>query len=257
MTQPYDDKFYKTVQAGARRSAHHLLPIVFKLVKPDSVVDVGCGDGTWLSVVQDLGISDIWGLDGDYVDRKTLQIPDHYFQSLDLSQPFSLPRRFDLALSLEVAEHLPKASATRFITSLVSVADVVLFSAAIPFQGGVHHVNEQWQGYWAAHFEQHGYVALDCVRAAIWENAEVDWWYAQNTLLYVNRRILISRPELRSACENRTAGPYSIVHPKKYLATADLGQIALRKVATAFPAMLSTAVKRTLQKPARPKLPNP
>ena len=257
MTQPYDDTFFKTVHDGARRSAHQLLPVVFDLVKPGSVVDVGCGDGTWLSVVRALGVADIWGVDGDYVDRKSLKMPEDRFQSLDLAIPFSLPRRFDLAVSLEVAEHLPEASAAGFVESLVGLADVVLFSAAIPLQGGVHHVNEQWQDYWAKHFAQHGYDPVDCVRAALWENNEVDWWYAQNTLLYVNRTVLASRPELRSACGRIPAGPLSIVHPKKYLAHADLGKIALRKVATAFPAMLSTAVKRTLHPSTPPKTGNP
>ena len=247
MSQPYDDKFYTSVQAGARQSARHLLPIIFELVMPNSVVDVGCGDGTWLSIVQDLGIADFLGVDGDYVDRKSLQIAADRFQPLDLAKPFSLPRRYDLAISLEVAEHLPEVAAAGFIQSLVRLADVVLFSAAIPFQGGVNHLNEQWQDYWAQHFAQHGYVPLDCVRTAIWGNNEVNWWYAQNTLLYVNRTILSARPKLKSICDQPAPGPLSIVHPKKFLSHADLGKIALRKVGTAFPAMLATAVKRTLK----------
>ena len=247
MTQPYDETFFETLQDGARRSARHLLPVIFKLVKPHSVVDVGCGDGTWLSVARELGASDIFGVDGDYVDRKKLQVSENRFQALDLTKPFTLNRRFDMAMSLEVAEHLPPASAAGFIKSLVGLADVVLFSAAIPLQGGVQHVNEQWQDYWARLFEQNGFVTVDCVREEIWANDEVNWWYSQNTLLYVNRAILVSRPELKSEFEKTARGRISIVHPKKYLATADLGKIALRKVAAALPEMLSTALKRTLK----------
>lgn len=253
MTQPYDEKFFTILRDGARRSARHLLPIVFKLVKPDSVVDVGCGDGTWLSVVRELGAADIWGLDGDYVDRKTLQVPQDRFQALDLTMPFSLQRRFDLAISLEVGEHLPEASAAGFVRSLVGLADIVLFSAAIPWQGGVQHINEQWQDYWARLFELNGYVALDSVREGIWENDEVHWWYSQNTLLYAKREVVEARQELKAEFDKTARGRLAIVHPKKYLATADLGQVPLRKVAAAFPAMLATAVQRALNRSVYPK----
>lgn len=249
MTQPYDETFFHALREGARRSAHRVLPIVFDLAKPASVVDVGCGDGTWLSVVANLGVTDTWGLDGDYVDRGTLQFPRERFQSVDLTRPFALQRRFDLAISLEVAEHLPSTSAAGFVQSLVGLADIVLFSAAIPFQGGVHHINERWQDYWASLFEANGYCALDAVRGGIWESEEVNWWYAQNTLLYAKREILDARPELMVEYQKTARGCLSIVHPKKYLATADLRLIPLRKILQALPAMVAAAARRTLNIP--------
>ena len=62
----------------------------------------------------------------------------------DLAQPLQIDRRFDLALSLEVAEHLPPECGSEFVQTLTDLSSVILFSAAIPFQGGTDHLNEQW-----------------------------------------------------------------------------------------------------------------
>src|SRR6266566_4538069 len=154
----YTRDFFAEVEGPtAVRSAEALVPVVLSLLRPQSVVDVGCGTGEFLSVFASRGIIDILGIDGDYIDRSLLAIPDVQFLPLDITQPISLSRTFDLALCLEVAEHLEAKFADRLIASLVRLAPVILFSAAIPKQGGFHHVNEQWPDYWAAFFEKHGY----------------------------------------------------------------------------------------------------
>ena len=141
---PYTDHFFKDLHDGSDRSAREIIPLVFELIRPRSVIDVGCGSGTWLAVCQEFGVEDILGVDGDYVDEKILTIPKSRFSPRDLRKPFQIGRRFDLVLSLEVAEHLPAESAGSFIDSLTAHGDVVLFSAAIPHQGGMRHLNEQW-----------------------------------------------------------------------------------------------------------------
>jgi hypothetical protein len=83
-----------------------------------------------------------------------------------------------------VAEHLPEDSAKSFVAALVGAAPVILFSVAIPNQGGTHHVNERWQSYWAALFAEHGYIALDCVRPAVFGDQRVELWYRQNILMF-------------------------------------------------------------------------
>jgi Methyltransferase domain len=148
-------------------------------------VDVGCGRKTWLSVFAEHGIADAVGMDGDYVDRRTLLIPPDRFVAHDLTTPLRLHRTFDLVVSLEVAEHLPVACAGEFVASLTSLGSAVLFPAAVPGQGGTHHVNERWQDYWAALFAQRGYGVVDCVRWTAWARHDVEPWYEQNTLLYV------------------------------------------------------------------------
>jgi hypothetical protein len=149
------------------------------------------------------------------VDRTLLQIPQERFLPHDLTLPIHLERRFDLVLCLEVAEHLPADFAPTLIDSLVSLGPVILFSAAIPFQGNTHHVNEQWPEYWARHFSTKKYVPVDYVRRQIWQLHDVD--YAQNILLFVERGYLNSNSLLLQEAENTPPTPLSLVHPVKYL----------------------------------------
>jgi hypothetical protein len=186
-------------------------------IQPSNAIDVGCGIGTWLAVLAELGVPEVWGIDGDYVDRTLLQIPRERFLPHDLTTPIDLKRRFDLVLCLEVAEHLPANSAPTLIDSLVSLGPVIVFSAAVPYQGGTHHVNEQWPEYWACHFSAKGYVPVDCVRRQIWQLHDVEWYYAQNILLYVERGYLNSNSFLQQEAENTPPTPLSLVHPVKYL----------------------------------------
>ena len=143
----YNRGFYMGQSAGSLESARQIVPIVLHLIRPKKVVDVGCGLGTWLSVFAEAGITDYLGVDGSYVPADMLLIPRDRFLAHDLTQPLQLPDRYDLAVSLEVAEHLPASCAEAFVESLTNLAPVVFFSAAVPFQGGTTHVNEQWPEY--------------------------------------------------------------------------------------------------------------
>ena len=151
-----------------------------------SVVDVGCGRGTWLSIWMELGVADVVGLDGDYVDRGKLAIPAEAFRVADLSREWAVGRRFDLAQSLEVAEHLPESAAQSMVRQLCGLADVVLFSAARPGQGGEMHVNEQEPEYWAALFAENGFAMFDWLRPALAKDRQVEPWYRYNSFLYAN-----------------------------------------------------------------------
>jgi SAM-dependent methyltransferase len=218
----YDRAFFDRHRDGARRSAAVVVPIVLDhLRQARSVLDVGCGRGTWLSVFRGHGLTDVHGVDGDYVDRQDLEIPANCFTAIDLVQPFALGRRFDLVVCLEVAEHLPAAAAETLVESLTTHGPVVLFSAAIPFQGGDGHVNEQWPDYWTARFNSRRYSAVDCLRARIWNDDHVDWWYAQNMLLFVDQARLHEYPALEQAAARQPSPPLNLVHPRKYLELID------------------------------------
>jgi SAM-dependent methyltransferase len=216
-SEHYTRSFYERLRNGATRSAEVIAPLVLQFVSVRSVVDVGCGDGSWLAIFRKLGVNDIQGIDGDYVDPDLLQIPRDRFQSFDLTKPFSLGRTFDLAVSLEVGEHLPLETAIFFVESLTRLAPLVLFSAAIPFQGGDHHINEQWPDKWAELFKQHGYVPVDFIRKRVWEDESVEWWYAQNTLLFVRAGLLDSNTQLKAEFERTNSDQLRLVHPRQYL----------------------------------------
>jgi SAM-dependent methyltransferase len=215
----YTRDFYQLIGEGTRTSAREIIPLLLDLLQPilpKSVVDVGCGTGSWLAAFHKLGIADCLGIDGDYVDRTILQIPLNQFQSADLKQPLQINRKFDLAISLEVAEHLPATCAENFVNSLTQLAPVILFSAAIPFQGGVEHVNEQWPQYWVYYFQKNGYAVIDCLRKKIWNNDKVEPWYAQNILIFVKQEYLSGYPRLVNEYQNTDLNQLAIVHPKIY-----------------------------------------
>jgi SAM-dependent methyltransferase len=212
----YPPEFYIQQQEGSLRSARRVLPHLLELAAPRSIIDVGCGIGTWLKAAEELGVHDLAGLDGAYVDRSLLQIPHQQFTAIDLTQPFRMERTFDVALSLEVAEHLPEASAESFVESLTRLAPVILFSAAIPHQMGAHHINEQWQTWWVDRFARAGFIAVDCMRWRVWDDPDVEWWYAQNMLLMAREDYLRASPVLQQE-RDKAAMPYAVVHPRAYL----------------------------------------
>ncbi|MBV9463554.1 MAG: methyltransferase domain-containing protein [Verrucomicrobiae bacterium] len=219
MGTAYSPSFFQN-RDDALRSARAAVPAILECVRPASVVDVGCGVGSWLKAFQENGVGDFLGIDGDYVDPDWLAIPREKFQAADLSKPLPLPRAFDLVLSLEVAEHLPTSAADTFVDSLVGLGPVILFSAAIPLQGGNAHVNEQWQDYWAAKFEGRGYVVVDALREKLWSQSEVNYFYAQNALFYVRSERLKDYPVLSAAREKTRRSQLNVVHPKQFLASA-------------------------------------
>lgn len=210
---PYTRDFYLGQQGGSYASASVVVPIVKQIFAPKSVCDVGCGVGTWLKAWNDNGIFNICGLDGEYVDRSQLMIDERDFRCHDLRKPLPLGVKYDLAMSLEVAEHLPPDRSESFIAELTSLAPVVIFSAAIPEQGGTDHINERWQSCWAKLFENRGFTPLDVIRPAIWENDAVERWYRQNTIAYCQNDVVAEY----SSRSGRQKLPLSIVHPKQYI----------------------------------------
>ena len=226
-TNPYDQAFYADVSRMARDSAKAIVPIVVELVQPTSVIDVGCGTGTWLTAFVEQGVTTYLGIDGDYVPRDALSIDASHFVAADLRRPVSVGHTtYDLAVSLEVAEHLPEEAGDVFVDSLTRLAPVVLFSAAIPGQGGVDHINERWQDYWAERFALRRFVPLDAIRPRVWDNEKVAWFYAQNTLLYAHEDAVAASDRLRKEVESRERLLLNVVHPRPYLA---LGEEADRR----------------------------
>jgi len=182
----YSGDFYSYIDAGSRRSAHVVVGLVRPEMRIESLLDVGAGHGAWAAEWMAAGVTDVLAVDGDYVRRDQLAIPASKFFAHDLSTPLDLKRRFDLVQSLEVAEHLPADKADLFVDNLVGHGDIILFSAAVPHQGGEHHVNEQPPEYWRNRFASRGYAAFDFLRPRLTGRSEVMPWYRFNSYLYAN-----------------------------------------------------------------------
>lgn len=226
----YNDLHSKQLSSEERQneiSSRMILTILFRYMKPLSVLDVGCGLGTWLKVASEMGVPGIYGIDGPWLDISQLRIPASMTEKRDLETPFDLGRRFDLAICLEVAEHLFEKSAAEFVGTLTRHAPVVLFSAAIPGQGGHHHVNERFLPYWAELFRHRRYRPLDIIRSEIWDYPEVHWWLRQNAVLFVHEDMIGTNDKFREAFA-KPRGPLSLVHPEVYSRFVDSSNGLLR-----------------------------
>jgi hypothetical protein len=219
--ESYSQEFYANRYANTVHSAQTVLGILLeRLPAVRSAVDIGCGVGTWLSVLRDQGVEEVQGVDGSWVDQNLLAIPRECFKQVDLSSSaIELPRRYDLAISLEVAEHLPPARAGEFVSSLAAMSDYVLFSAATPLQGGVNHFNEQWQHYWVDLFDARGYVVHDFIRQRIWNDARMPFWYRQN-ILFFSTREKANTVRVDAARADVPPMPLDVVHPDLFLRRA-------------------------------------
>lgn len=217
----YDEDFYSQQYEGSLKSAREILCEIKKIFPQiQSVVDVGCGVGTWLKAWKEINENmTILGLDGNKVTQSYSFLKSNEYQQVDLTDNVSSIIKnlnlggggYDLVQSLEVAEHLDKQYSKNFVTLLTSLSKIILFSAAIPYQGGVHHVNEQPPKYWADLFMDHDYFCFDILRDCLWNNTNIDYWYRQNILLFIHKDKI---DELENLSFTPTKHPRYLIAPE-------------------------------------------
>lgn len=156
--------YIHTVNVHNTDAAHEVLPTVLDKFTVGSIVDFGSGLCTWLKVAKELGVREVQGIDGDWVDVKKIVIPLEQFMTENLTDEISLGPKFDLAICLEVAEHLPPDCANTLVDNIVRHSDLVLWSAAIEGQGGQNHLNERNPSYWDDLFRRRGFYCEDSLR---------------------------------------------------------------------------------------------
>jgi len=210
----YNDNFHKIHFRDSLNSAKEIVPLFLSYFKPQSVLDVGCGLGTWLSVFKENNC-DIFGIDGDYVQKKDLIIDQDEFKDCDLNLRFDLQKKFDLVTSLEVAEHILAVNAKIFIDSLCHHGDIILFSAAIPGQEGTLHYNEQLNDYWVKLFSENNFECIDFLRHEIWNNNKISWWYRQNILIFI-KKSEIHNPVYESITTQKGEFRNTYIHPELF-----------------------------------------
>jgi SAM-dependent methyltransferase len=248
----YTASVYRFIHETSTPSARQLVPLVMDLVRPRSVVDFGCGTGDWLAVFREHGVGRVLGIDGDWVDRTLLSIPQGDFRVADLGQPVELDQSFECALCLEVMEHIPKDREDVLLDSLTRAAPVVLFSSPIPYQRGVgpDPKNCEWPIYWAKKFAARGYLSIDCLRTQVWEKEDVAWWFAQNVFVAVRKDSLPRFPSLRRESTTAGSGPRALVHPRCFESTMLLlrpENLPLASLLTMVPLALMRKVARRVR----------
>jgi SAM-dependent methyltransferase len=213
---------YKGLQATHAKEAVKRFQCNSKIVqrlaefyRPRSILDVGCSLGYFLEAAgEELDSPDVLGVDGPWTQPDALRFPPAFFRVADLGQPLDLGRRFDLVVSLEVAEHIEAGHSDIFIDSLTRHGDVVLFSAAIPGQGGTGHINEQHLSYWSEKFGRRGFRPVDLFREVFWSDGSMFPWFRQNLMLFTSDAFLTGADWAKTRVID--PGLTSIVHPTYY-----------------------------------------
>jgi SAM-dependent methyltransferase len=211
-TTNYNRVFFDKQAQDGVACASVVVPFLFRVVQPKSVVDFGCGPGAWLRAFKEAGAQRVLGIDGDYVSPESLLISPNEFRAEDLTTDFRIHERFDLSVCLEVGEHLPEFVAPSLVAKLTEAAPIVLFSAAIPGQKGTHHVNERWPTYWRSLFKRHGYHRLDFIRPLIWRNREIPFYYRQNLFLFCSQAAIDQSPVLQEEARQSDGADLELIH---------------------------------------------
>lgn len=162
---------------------NELVPLFYKYFKPGSVLDLGCGIGNFLYSFKTAGVTDVLGIDGPWSKNSLQMLSPNELLLQNLSEPINVSKKYDLAMSLEVAEHLEEIHADKIIADLTRFSDLIIFSAALPDQGGQNHLNEKWPSYWVEKFNAHDFVCFDAIRPLIWNNENIKFWYRQNIFI--------------------------------------------------------------------------
>ncbi|OCX70071.1 hypothetical protein A6M27_09980 [Acidithiobacillus thiooxidans] len=206
----YDNNFYVDESETATKSAHSIITYLLNELnhKPISVIDIGCGLGDFLQEFDKFDIKEMLGVDGNHVPINKLSIPEDKFMVHDLRTELKIEKKFELAICLEVAEHIEEKYANVLVKSITDASDLVLFSAAIPGQGGTNHVNEKWPEYWQKKFQEYDYIMLDYLREKLWNSRNIAWWYKQNIM------ILCKESRIKELIKSKYRKEIiSIVHP--------------------------------------------
>ncbi len=188
----YDDEFFGVNQEEGLKFAEWFIPLLRRTFQLNSLIDVGCGTGHYLHACRQSGISDVFGMEGSPFAFKHLLVPDHLVVRHDLRKPFQFDRRWDLALSLEVAEHIDDVDTDNYVRILCNASDVVVITAAPLGQGGTRHVNEHSRSWWTEKFSGAGYrydaAATDKmilgIREAKAQQKFVASWFEPNIMVF-------------------------------------------------------------------------
>jgi len=183
----YDKYYYNDVDRFAIQSAVAIAESVMNEFRPANVVDVGCGTGALLTQFKKCHVSAL-GLERSAAAIKICGERNLEVFPFDLEAVSEYAGRADVAICLEVAEHLPERFADRLVKLLCDISDHVVFTAATPGQGGTDHLNEQPHEYWIEKFSRRGFNH-DVEISGAWRRA----WQARTASFYSDNIMVFNR----------------------------------------------------------------
>jgi cyclopropane fatty-acyl-phospholipid synthase-like methyltransferase len=186
----YDDAFYAELGPSAKTSAEVMARSLIAEFRPKTLVEFGCGAGALLAEFKTGGV-DVLGLEYSDAGLRLCKERQLNVRKFDLTRD-SIADRFEIAASIEVAEHLPAAFADRLVQVVSGAAPLVVFTAATPGQGGNEHVNEQPHEYWIEKFRNRDMEFDEAVSERIradWKTKDVIWWFHQNLMIFRSRSV--------------------------------------------------------------------
>lgn len=242
----YNNDFYLGRHDETTYAASQIVSIVTELFPGiSSAIDLGCGVGTFLLACKEAGAMEIKGVEGKWLQKENLRIPETDFEYCDLEKGIAPQKKYGLAICLEVAEHLSEEAGRNLVKSLCTLSDCVLFSAAIPRQGGIGHVNEAWQSHWASIFESFGFSPYDLVRKRIWSDPGIPFWYRQNIIIYSSLPNLPYHPSPKDQLD--------LVHPALYaIKCAESQSLNLRLISRTLAKLSKRIYRLSVQRRSSP-----
>lgn len=182
-----EDYYAKMARPAKRHDAESVINTLVGMYSPSSVIDFGCGVGLYLSFFQQKGIT-VQGVEGATKALNYSKIDKNLIEIHDLQKPYEPTEFYDLALCIEVAEHLPEEAADTLVDSLCKSTNTIFFTAATPGQGGTHHINEQPRQYWIEKFRDNNYKLdkkdMELIRKQV--NIKETNWVLENMFVFKN-----------------------------------------------------------------------
>lgn len=185
---PYNDRYYARHRAQYHDWEKRLAADFFARYQVGSVIDFGCGVGSYLDAAYDLGLSRIQGYEL-HLAAALPHVPVHlrpFLEARDVTEPIIVPP-FDCSWSVEVGEHLEPAGTSQFVDNIVAATSrLALLTCAPPGQRGTSHINLRPQKEW---------IAMLCFRGMTYlpEDVEVTKlrWKTLGAPPYILRNLMI------------------------------------------------------------------
>ncbi|AUX10564.1 hypothetical protein AArcSl_2953 [Halalkaliarchaeum desulfuricum] len=184
----YNNDYYRKRKKDPWRSdAREVSRVLYDEFEPESVIDFGCAIGGHLEWFHEHGI-EVCGIEGNTTAFEYSLIPNEYLEEHDLREPYEITKQRDLALCIEVAEHIPERYANQLVASLTDSAESVFFTAAPPGQQGTHHINLKKDSYWEKKFEEKGYIRDNMIETRLKQNLNLEksTWIKDNMFVFVS-----------------------------------------------------------------------